>query len=402
MLLADGAERPLRPKSFALLRHLVEHAGQLVGRDAIMQAVWPGTFVTEDSITQCIRDIRRALGDEAPTWLRTLPRRGYLFAAVAPSPSLAAPVHAPVPAPPTGRPMVIVLPFENFGDDPEQAYFINGLRTDLVTDLSRFQELHVIAPPTPDHAFAAAEDAGRYVLACGVRRARGRLRITVLLSDAQTGVTVWAERFERPLDDLFAVQEDLTNHIAASVDTRLGREGLRRLRRRAPASLDAYDLYLQGRELHGMATERDTILARHLFDRAIAADPLYAPAHAWQAYTVQRGFTFGWGEPKGPAALDLALSLASRAVALEPDSSLCLLRMSMVLALMGRHREAVEIAGRGVRANPCDAAGASNLWRGAEHVRQGRGRCIGTTGRPLAQSIPPAISGTQRWAAPSC
>ncbi len=179
----------------------------------------------------------------------------------------------------------------------------------------------------------------------------------MLLSDAQTGVTVWAERFDRPLDDLFAVQEDLTNHIAASVDTRLGREGLRRLRRRAPASLDAYDLYLQGRELHGMATERDTILARHLFDRAIAADPLYAPAHAWQAYTAQRGFTFGWGEPKGPAALDLALSLASRAVALEPDSSLCLLRMSMVLALMGRHREAVETAGRGVRANPCDAAG---------------------------------------------
>ncbi|MEJ1975585.1 MAG: winged helix-turn-helix domain-containing protein [Acetobacteraceae bacterium] len=170
MLLADGAERPLRPKSFALLRHLVEHAGQLVGRDAIMQAVWPGTFVTEDSITQCIRDIRRALGDEAPAWLRTLPRRGYLFAAAAPSP--AAPVHAPVPAPPTGRPMVIVLPFENFGGDPEQAYFANGLRADLVTDLSRFPG---VARHRPIHARPRLRRRrGCRPLRAGVRRAAGR------------------------------------------------------------------------------------------------------------------------------------------------------------------------------------------------------------------------------------
>jgi tetratricopeptide (TPR) repeat protein len=189
-----------------------------------------------------------------------------------------------------------------------------------------------------------------------VRRAGGRLRITVRLTDACSNVNLWAERFDRPLEDLFAVQEDLTNRIAAQVNGRVGREGLRRVRRRPPANLDAYDLYLQGRELHGLATEAATSVARQMFDRAIAADPGYAPAYAYQAYTVQRGFTLGWGEPRGSAALDVALGFADRGVALEPESSLCIIRRALVLALLGRHDEAVEIAGTAARANPCDAA----------------------------------------------
>ncbi|HEX4367415.1 MAG TPA: winged helix-turn-helix domain-containing protein [Rhodopila sp.] len=361
VLVVNGAERPLRPKSFALLQHLAERAGQLVGRDEIMEAVWPGTFVTEDSITQCIRDIRRALGDEDAHFLRTLPRRGYMLA-IANAPAAE---HQPepmsdsgkLPSLPAGRPMVIVLPFENIGGDLEHRYFADGLRADLVTDLTHFQELHVVAPATADHLANGVAGSASYMVGGSVRRAGGRIRINVQLRDAASGVSVWAERFDRPLEDLFALQEDLTNHVAASVETRIGREGLRRLQRHPPANLDAYDLYLQGRELHGRSTEKDMLLARQYFDRAIAADPLYAPAHAWQAYAVQRGFTLGWGMPKGRAALDLALSFARRAVALEPDSSACLARLALVLALAGQHAEAVGAAERGARANPSDAAG---------------------------------------------
>jgi TolB-like protein/Flp pilus assembly protein TadD len=361
VLLADGAERPLRPKSFALLLHLAERAGQLVGRDEIMEVVWPGTFVTEDSITQCIRDIRRALGDEAAHLLRTMPRRGYMLAIADATPAgrvtEATAASDTVPALPAGRPMVVVLPFENIGGDIEHGYFADGLRADLVTDLTHFQELHVVAPASADHLASGVSGAARYMLGGSVRRAGGRIRVTVQLTDAASGVSLWAERFDRPLEDLFALQEDMTNHIAASVETRIGREGLQRLRRHPPANLDAYDLYLQGRELHGRSTEKDMLLARQYFDRAIAADPLYAPAHAWQAYVVQRGFTLGWGTPKGRPALDLALSFARRAVALEPDSSACLARLALVLALSGQHAEAVQVAERGARANPCDAAG---------------------------------------------
>ena len=97
-----------------------------------------------------------------------------------------------------------------------------------------------------------------------------------------SAVGIWAERFDQPLDDLFVLQEDMANHIAASVDTRVGRQELRRTQHLASASLDDYDLYLQGRELHGNTTEKETLLASQQFDRAILADPLYAPARAWQ------------------------------------------------------------------------------------------------------------------------
>jgi TolB-like protein/Tfp pilus assembly protein PilF len=377
VLLVNGAERSLRPKSFALLQHLAERAGQLVGRDEIMEAVWPGTFVTEDSITQCISDIRRALGDEDAHFLRTLPRRGYMLAidkavAAEPLPDTTAESDT-LPALPAGRPMVFVLPFENIGGDLEHRYFADGLRADLVTDLTHFQELHVVAPATAGHLTNDLARRASYTVGGSVRRAGGRIRINVQLSDKASGMSVWAERFDRPLEHLFALQEDLTNHIAASVETRIGREGLRRLQRHPPANLDAYDLYLQGRELHGRSTEEDMLLARQYFDRAIAADPLYAPAHAWQAYVVQRGFTLGWGTPKGRAALDLALSFARRAVALEPDSSACLARLALVLALAGQHTEAVEAAERGARANPCDAAG-----------RAAYGEVLSMSGKPAA------------------
>jgi TolB-like protein len=373
-LLKNGVECPLRPKTFALLRHMVENSDRLITRDELMKTVWPDTFVTEDSITQCIREIRLALGDEAQAMVRTLFRRGYLFAGPAspiermddqPVPAQGGQPEADLPPPPAGRPMIVVLPFENIGGDPDQGYFANGLTADLVTDLTKFQELH-IASPTGQAAGPKLADlddllkvlpaASRFVLSGSVRRAGGRLRISVRLADAQTDLNLWAERFDRPLEDLFAIQEDLTNRITALVSRQVGREDLRRARRRPAASLNAYDLYLQGRELHGLVTEPDTRVARQMFDRAIAADPNYAPAYAYQAYTVQRGFTLGWGDPRGPAALDLALDFADRGVALEPESSLCMIRQALVLALAGRHDEAVEVAGKAARANPCDAA----------------------------------------------
>ena len=153
----DGAELPLRPKSFTLLRHMVGNAGRLVDRDELMAAVWPDVFVTDDSIAQCVRDIRRALGDDKQSVLRTIPRRGYLFAAevvgdalTPPARPIPAPLDPPValPVPMANRPMMVVLPFENIGGEPDQAYLANGVTADLVTDLTQFEDLHVISPPS--------------------------------------------------------------------------------------------------------------------------------------------------------------------------------------------------------------------------------------------------------------
>ncbi|WP_439579757.1 winged helix-turn-helix domain-containing tetratricopeptide repeat protein [Elioraea sp.] len=367
----DGAEIALRAKSFRLLCHLVEHAGRLISREELMVAVWPGVTVTDDSITQCIREVRRAIGDERQRLLRTLPRRGYLFAApVSRAEAALAVTAAPEtsvgeapPAPPTGRPMVVVLPFETIGGDDEQRYFAEGLTADLVTDLTRFQSLHVVSPvrrsaglgralPATPWAVQPVAGAAGYLVSGNVRRAGGRIRVTAQLEDAQSGVNLWAERFDRPLEDLFAVQEELATQIAGGLAARVDQEGLRRAKRRPPANLDAYDLCLRGRDLIGRSTEADTAAGRQMLDRALAADPDYASAHAWQAFAVQRGFTHRWGEPKGEAALALALEHANRAVEIEPDSPLSLGRLAFILVLSRRHDEAIEAGRRAIALNP--------------------------------------------------
>lgn len=376
MLLGHGTERRLRPKSLTLLQYLVENAERLISRDEIMAAVWPDTFVTEDSIAQCIKEIRRALDDEAQAVLRTVTRRGYRLAIAAlrvepsvrtqtASPALAtAEAAGPIPPPPAGRPVVAVLPFENIGADREQVWFANGLSNDLVTDLTHFQDLHVISlvgpasrPPELRKAAPALPETAQYVFGGSVQRAGGRIRISVQLRDAKTDVSLWAKRFDSRLTDLFAVQEDLTNHIAAHVDAQVGREGLRRALRQPPASLDAYDLYLQGRELHLRATRQDTLLAHDLFDRALRLDPGYASAWAWLAYTVLRGSTHFWGHLHGRAAAEHAVVLARRAVALEPDAPVCLTKLGLILMWTNEWDEALETTRAAVQANPSDPDG---------------------------------------------
>lgn len=377
LLAADGSEVPLRPKSFALLRHLAENAGRLVDRDTLMQAVWPGVIVTEDSITQCVKEVRRALGDDEQRLLRTLPRRGYLFAAEPPRGP--APAGSDVAPPPPNRPMVVVLPLENIGGDPEQGYFADGLTTDLATDLARFQTLRVVTPGR--RGFRPDEQQGTlvgtvYLVGGSVRRAGGRIRVTAQLQEATGGVHLWAERFDRPLDDLFAVQEELAEHLAARLVSQVDQEGLRTARRRPPQSLTAYDLCLRGRELFHRTTEADTLLAREMFDRAMEADPEYAPAYAWQAFVVQRGMTHLWGEPRGREAVAPALTLAQRAVEIEPDSPLCVTRLAFVLLLCGRYDEAVETARRALRLNP------NSFWG-----RLGYGEALGHAGEDLDAGV---------------
>ncbi len=360
----DGSQVALRPKSFDLLRYMVINAGRLVDRDELMQAVWPNVFVTEDSIAHCVKDIRRALGDQTQQLLRTAQRRGYLLdvtasvvggdAAAAPLPAVAA-AAASLPLPTANRPMLVVLPFENLSGDPEQQYFASGLTADLATDLTRFEELHVVTPPDLTQSSAAIPKEASYLVTGSVRRAEGRIRITIRLNDARTGISLWAERFDGSLGELMALQEELVDRLPAHLVIQIEREATRRSRRRPAASLDAYDLCLQGRELQLRVTEPDTLAARELFDRAIKLDSEYATAYAWQAYTVQRGFTWLWGEPKGPEAAKLALRLARRAVELEPGSSLCLGRLAVILMLNHEWDEALETGRAAVQANPCAA-----------------------------------------------
>jgi TolB-like protein len=345
LLSEGGSELKLRPKSFELLRYMVVHAGRLMDRDELMQAVWPGVFVTDDSISQCVKEIRRALDDHAPRLLRTVPRRGYLLdvpvacvgtddmgaplPAAQPMPASAENIEG-IPAPAANRPMVVVLPFENISDDPEQRYLAEGLAADLVTDLTHFQELCVVSPAGYGPlSFAAGlsssswpiPETANYVFAGTIRRRHRQIRVTIRLHDASNGLVLWAERYDRPLDELFALQEELAQRLPGHLVSQIKRETGRRIRRRPTTCLNAYDLCLRGRDLHFRETEQDTLAACEVFARAIELNPDYATAYAWQAYTMQRGYTHLWGRLRGRETAVEALRLARHSIEIESDAS---------------------------------------------------------------------------------
>ena len=233
--------------------------------------------------------------------------------------------EAAAPKPPD-KPSIVVLPFANLSGDPEQSYFSDGITEDLITDLSKVSGLFVIAR---NSAFAykgkavmvnevIRELGVRYVLEGSVRKAGNRVRITAQLTDGITGRLPWAERYDRDLTDVFAVQDEVTREIVAALQINLTRSESSRLERRSTNNLEAYEYYVRGRQQawrHGKeANER----ARALLQRALELDPNFASAHAALAYTHQLDYVNRWHEPP-ELSLELLYELAQKAVALDDD-----------------------------------------------------------------------------------
>ena len=210
VLIAETGEIALRPKTFDVLRVLVENSGRLVSRDEIFETVWPGVTVTEELLTQCVSELRTAFGEDGQRIIKTVPKRGYLFsAAVGLAPDVAiraASCSAPGPS-------VAVLPFANLSGDSSQEYLSDGITEDIINGLSYFSDMSIIARNSSFSYKGRAidvRDVGRqlgagYIVEGSVRRFGDRIRITAQLVDASSGVRRWAERFDRPAGDVFAI-----------------------------------------------------------------------------------------------------------------------------------------------------------------------------------------------------
>ena len=281
---------PLRPRAWLVLRLLATRAGHLVGKDEIMDEVWPDCEVTEDSLVQAIGDIRRALGKGNRLALRTLPRRGYMLAIngepiAGPDLSIVATSERPDPgesSSPSANPRlsIVVLPFANLGGDAGQEYFVDGVTDSLTTDLSRIAGAFVIGRNTAFAYKGKAADVReigrelnvRYVLEGSVQRGGNRFRLNVQLTDTETGTQVWAERFDKPAADLLDMQDEIVSRLANTLNAEL----IEAEARRAERSLrpDAVDLYFQGRAfLNKGITPAVMARARDFFVRALALDP---------------------------------------------------------------------------------------------------------------------------------
>jgi adenylate cyclase len=292
LLSVEGREIALRPKAFTLLRLLVENAGRLLDRDTIMQAVWSDVIITDDGITQCVRDVRRALADDTQRIVRTVRRRGYILAAevTAGRDRSTVDTHASQLA---NEPSIVVLPFTNLITDPEQEFFSDGIAYDIITELSRSRSLIVIAHSSSftyrgqpvDLKQVARELGVRYLLEGSVRRDVGRVRINAQLIDAEAGSHIWAERYDREIERVFAVQDDIALAVVTAIQPVVADAEFRRTLRKPPESLGAWELYQRGLWHMGKANPTDNGQAKEFFQRAITLDAMFAPAYAAMAMT---------------------------------------------------------------------------------------------------------------------
>jgi adenylate cyclase len=240
-----------------------------------------------------------------------------------------------------GKPAIAVLPFTNMSDDAEQEYFTDGISEDLITELSRFDGLLVIARNSTfrfkgqavDVAEVAAALGVRYVLEGGVRREGDRVRITAQLIDAETGGHLWAERYDRELADVFAVQDDVTRQIIAALRSELSELTPTRGNRALTSNTEAYDLYLQARVLKGRRTQETNRQAQQMFLRAIDLDPAFAAAYADLGFTRFLARVYDWTDEEDISSD--ALAAAEKAVALDPLLPLAHDRLGLIRGFQG-------------------------------------------------------------------
>jgi len=263
---------------------------------------------------------------------------------------------------PTGtKPSIIVLPFLNMSGAAEQEFFADGLTEDILTDLSRFRDLFVISRNTSfkfkgqavDVQKVARELGVQYVIEGSVRRAGNRVRVTVQLIDGASDRHLWAERYDRDLEDIFAIQDEITSAIVATLPGRVAAAARDRAERKPTESMAAYECVLEAKVLHHRSNRADNAKAQTLIERAIELDPRYAHAHAWKACITGQAWVYHWCEDRAPleAAIERELEIA---LALDQSDSDVHRILASLNLIRDRHDESVFHQRRALELNPND------------------------------------------------
>ena len=352
----------LEPQVFDLLVHLIRNSDRVVTKEDLLRSVWGGRIVSESTFFSRINAARKAVGDDgkAQRLIRTVPRKGFRFVGAV---TESRPTE-PVPLPGRReRPSIAVLPFENLSGDPDQEYFADGLTEDILTALTRFTQLTVIARNSTfvykRRAVSISEIARdlqvHYVLEGSVRRSGERLRITAELIEAATSAHLWAERYDRAIKEVFALQDEITERIVTTLVSNFERSIIEQARRKPPGSLDAYELLLQGREQRNMSQQAGMLSAEALFEQAVARDPDFALAHAEIGFIQYIHATWRIDPSRRDEYLTKGFASARRALALEASLPLANRVLANLHLRAREHAEAVTWAERAVTLNPGEA-----------------------------------------------
>ena len=416
-LCRQGVPVSLSYRGLLLLAAFLERPGEVLTKSELIDLAWQGAAVEETNLSVQIASLRKHLGvsPEGADWIATVPRVGYRFVGAVGRQADPAQLAraAPHDEEGGGRPSIAVLPFLNLTGDREQDYFADGMVEDLVTGLARIRWLSVVARSSTLVYKGAAVDVRRvgrelgvgYVLEGGVRRAGARIRINAQLVDTATAAEVWAERFDGALEDVFDLQDQITEKVVAIVEPNVQRSEIERSRRKRPESLDAYDLYLRAVPYTASQMPDDAQIAIQYLQEALRLDPGYTAANALIAWCYEWCFARGgFDEANRLAALkharlvtagatddatalavagfvitmlesDRATGLTSteRALTLNPSCATAMYLGAMTNAFAGRPAVAVSLAERALRLSPFDVlAYQAHVARGAAAMQERR------------------------------
>ena len=430
----------VEPQVFDLLIYLVENRDRVVSKDDLINSVWGGRIVSDSTLTSRVNAARKAVGDsgEEQKVIRTIVRKGLRFVgAVHTQPNRDEPgdssgpaantIHkSPRPALPTpDRPTIAVLPFVNMSGDKEQEYFADGISEDIITALSKLRWFFVIARNSSFtykgkavHLKQVAEELGvGYVLEGSVRKGGDRVRITAQLNDVATGSHIWAERYDRALADVFAVQDEITEAIVAAIEPQLYAAENFRAQRKPPDSMDAWDLVMRGLSHYWRVTRQDHVVAQALLEKATAVDPNYGQALGVLAVSRMFSAHMGWADmatvapiaerealaairadsedPWAHCALGCVYLFARRfddslaefelALRLNPNFSLAQGYYGLAMSYCGRWEEGATAADRALRLSPRDPLSA--IYYGIASYAQFVGRNYDEAMRLARQGI---------------
>lgn len=342
----------IEPQVFDLLAYLIQNRERVVSKDDLFATIWEGRIVSELALTTRINAARSAIGDsgEKQRLIKTLLRKGVRFVGEVREESRRNTESTTAASPPTEKeeptrfrsrvaqalpipekPSIAILPFVNLSGDPEQEYFVDGISEDLITALSHFRWLFVIARNSSfvfkGNAVSAkqiAEELGvRYLLEGSVRKASNRLRMTGQLVEAATGMHLWADRFDGALEDIFDLQDQMTLNIVGAIGPKLEQAEIERAKRKPTESLDAYDYFLRGMASVHQGTREANVKALRQFNKAIEIDADFASAYGMAAWC------YAWRKWDGFMADRLqetaeAERLARRAAELGRDDAIAL------------------------------------------------------------------------------
>jgi DNA-binding winged helix-turn-helix (wHTH) protein/tetratricopeptide (TPR) repeat protein len=398
-LFGPSGRASLRPKSFDVLRYLVEHPRRVVTKDELIKAVWPNVIVTDESLTRCMSDVRHALGDASQQVIKTVPKRGYLLdleVSVLDVATGAEPERIKAGTPddffPTEGPIVEVFPFAAISGDSRYANCMSGIAENIVAALSRCTWLTVIPADISQRGNGGHRAKGparpNYTLRGTAVHIGNRLRVTVHLLDAPLGVQIWSDRFGGDTDEIFELHDRVTERVVAAIEPILENAELKRFKTKSIADLSPYDLVLRASVLESEYTKDSYKTAFRYLKQALAIDGSYAPALALEAFCrtfwVRQGWSTNFGEDKDegarlairslevgrndPRVLSLSsvairslageaqrgLELATRSLELNPNSSMALTNAGYAHVYVGNPREALALFRRAEQINPYD------------------------------------------------